>query len=263
MGSELWIYGDGALATLPAARLFAFCRHETGYVATEDGEILHWVIVPTTNVYSPALSFLSENSLALHQEGLAGAEPATQIWEFPPNGEPPSTERHLGAARDRWPLDTWRVPVLDDTFAARVYSSARHRWMDTDLPWLPQDTSGAQLPVYRRFLTMSSSQDMFAVVADGVGLEVHSPHLPSARTLLEQPLLHSRPHDVRRIRELRPKIGDPAVRDALDLLTACLSERFGGDIALGHTTPAPTAGPTDLAVSTDHQQLDITHQGDA
>ncbi|MGP4012347.1 hypothetical protein [Streptomyces sp. 4N124] len=67
------------------------------------------------------------------------------------------------------------------------------------------------------------------------GLEVHSPHLPSARALLEQPLLHTGPHDVRRIRELRPKFGDPVVREALDLLARALEDRFGGDIALGRT----------------------------
>lgn len=76
---------------------------------------------------------------------------------------------------------------------------------------------------------------------------MHSPHLPSARTLLEQPLLRSTRQDLRRAADLRSRIDDPAVRDALDLLGTCLADRFGQDIALG--TGSGTAGSaTDIAL---------------
>lgn len=81
-------------------------------------------------------------------------------------------------------------------------------------------------------------------------LEVHSRFLPTARALLERPLLHSGPQDIQRARELRSKIGDPAVRDALALLESCLAARFGGDIALGAPGPIPAGGPTDIALGT-------------
>jgi hypothetical protein len=53
-----------------------------------------------------------------------------------------------------------------------------------------------------------------------------------------------------RARELRAGIGDPAVRDALDPLSTCLAERFGGDIALG-TGPVAAGGPHDIALGED------------
>jgi hypothetical protein len=84
--------------------------------------------------------------------------------------------------------------------------------------------------------------------------EVHSPHLPCARELLERPMLHSGPQDLERVRAVRAKVGDPAVRDALDLLATCLAERFGGDIALADGTGAvPTAGATDIALGEDRK----------
>jgi hypothetical protein len=100
---------------------------------------------------------------------------------------------------------------------------------------------------------MYSGGDMVAVAKQSVRrLTVHSPHLPSARELLERPLLHSTPHDLQRVRELHTRIGDPAVRDALDLLAACLTDRFGGDIALGTTTAVPPGGPHDIALGKPH-----------
>jgi hypothetical protein len=87
--------------------------------------------------------------------------------------------------------------------------------------------------------------------APNVRLEVHSPHLPGARHLLEQPLAHSDPQRLRRIREVWSTIGDPEVRGALDVLHGCLEERFGGDIALGSTGSVAMGGPADIALGED------------
>jgi hypothetical protein len=78
-------------------------------------------------------------------------------------------------------------------------------------------------------------------------LTVHSPHLPAARELLERPLLHHTPRDLKRARELLSLIGEPEVRDALEALAACLEVRFGGDIALGHG-PVFADGPQDIVL---------------
>lgn len=261
-----------ALATLPAARLIAFCNLDKVYVATEDGDILHTMtmIGGRRNArFLPTLSFLSRNSLARHLRDGTYHNQFTEIWDFPPNGTPRRTEEQLGAIRKRWPLEKWGVPVLDAAFAARVYST-EGRWIDTNPPWLHRSASDAGGTVLRKLAALTPGQDMFVVARNGggQGFEVHSPHLPSARALLEQPLLHSGPHDVRRILELRPKIGDPAVRDALDLLAACLTDRFGGDIGLSSTGPVAAGGPTDIALGrsrhgNEDQQPDSTHQGDA
>ncbi|MDQ1042477.1 hypothetical protein [Streptomyces sp. V4I2] len=55
------------------------------------------------------------------------------------------------------------------------------------------------------------------------------------------------------MRELRTKIGDPAVRKALGLLTHALTDRFGTDLSLG-SNAAVTAGPHDLALDPDRTE---------
>jgi hypothetical protein len=78
-------------------------------------------------------------------------------------------------------------------------------------------------------------------------LEVHSPFLPSVPGALEPPLLHATRQQWHHVRELRRRIGDPDVREILELLDGCLAHRFEGDIALGADF-LPAAGPTDIAL---------------
>ncbi|MFG2027753.1 hypothetical protein [Streptomyces sp. NPDC048825] len=233
------------LTTLPAEGLVALCSHDTAYIAREDGHVLHRVeLVNRTDFFAPVLSFLSPTSLVRHHKASTPDRHLTEIWEFPePHGPPRRTARHEGAILDRWPVDTWRGYALDDAFAAHVHTP-NGRWPADDRHW------ARQVPekVLRRLLLATSpGQDIHVVFCNDFGFEVHIPDLPSARELLEQPLLHCGPQDVRRARELRTKIGDPAVRDALDLLAACLEERFGGDIALG-SGPLVAGGATDIAL---------------
>lgn len=247
---------SGGLTTLPADRLLAFCSGNQVFVANEDGDLLHVMPIPWESPrFGPALSFLSPNSLAVHHRTSSPDEQPTRIWEFPPHGAPRLTGHHRGPIRKRWPLEEWRGQVLDDAFAARVHS-AEGRWIDPDVPWLqrrPEDHVGRTL---RRLLAVSPGQDMFVTCLDGSpgGFEVHSPHLPSARELLERPLPHATPADVRRIRDLRNRIGAADVQQALDLLSACLTDRFGSDIALGATGSGPSGGPHDIALGEDGRQ---------
>ncbi|MEV0218348.1 hypothetical protein [Streptomyces sp. NPDC050704] len=281
------IYGGGdlrfdmarcALATLPGSRLVAFVGLGAGcLVMDEDGQVLHSMPLSDeagrASEFFPALSFLSPDRLALHwydsgfgQDGRLGKADDvvgqfTEVWEFSNGRAPRRTSVHEGAIRNRWPFDTWRGMVLDDSFAARMAGSDRGRTSqgpDPDFPWLPRAFSPNQWSFHgQKLLAMSAGGDMFAVAQQSVPrVEVHSPHLPGARELLEQPLLHSTPQDMWRLRELRPLIGDRAVRDALDLLADCLTERFGADIALGADGRVPSGGPHDIALgpSTDKPQ---------
>ncbi|MDO0937200.1 hypothetical protein QQY66_37820 [Streptomyces sp. DG2A-72] len=250
-----------ALATLPGARLLAFVSRGQVYMASEDGDILAKTTAYETSDgtarHHPALSFLAPDVLVLHCLASPPENEVTEIWEFPPDGAPSLVERRLGKLRDGWPLSRWRVPVLDDAFAARAYNPG----VTDDLPWLPPRSLW---PAYRQLLTLSPGQDMFVTIAasGSKSFEVHSPHLPAARALLERPLLHCRPEHLLEARDLCTRIGDPAVRDALGLLAHCLTDRFDGDIAPGTADAVPSAGPHDIALTRDSASHSGQPQGD-
>ncbi|MFI0404785.1 hypothetical protein [Actinomadura sp. 3N508] len=248
------------LTTLPAARLIAFSdlRNEI-YVTTEDAADAADVRKIPADHYADgdwsisALSFLDPNTLAVHghaRDGLTIIQ-HTEIWEIPPDGgDPHRTDAHDGPVRDRWPFEGWEGTSMDPFFAHQLLTAnllAPHfGGVHPGTPWL--QAKGQER--FRRFLAMPLAGDMLVTSAGDMkheALEIHSRHLPAARALLERPFLHCTPQDLQRAHELRSKIGDPAVRDALDLLGHCLGHRFGGDIALG--TGTIPAGPTDIALS--------------
>ncbi|WP_328369285.1 hypothetical protein OG800_43405 [Streptomyces sp. NBC_00445] len=238
------------LTTLPEDRLVAVYRTERITVVNEDGTVLHETRRngPGSG-FSPALSFLSPDSLVLHINKHFPPKGLTEIWKFTSTGASRRADWHTGAIPDRWPYEEWQGKQLDDSFVTRIYNNADAHRVDPLAPWIQHSTEVAS-PVVR-LLGRSPGGDMYFTEALASGpqrLEVHSPYLPDARALLERPLLHSTPADLRRVLELRPKISDLAVREALDLLAAALSERFGGDIALGSTTAVPRGGPTDIAL---------------
>ncbi|NUP30238.1 MAG: hypothetical protein HOU01_00770 [Streptomycetaceae bacterium] len=264
------------LATLPAFRRIACYDRGKVHVVREDGEVLHTIVARgearsggVPRVVHPALSFLSPDAVALYlyDPGFGHGKRSGQhtgIWEFPPGGTARHAASHQGSIRDRWPLEEWRGRPLDDTFAARLLTSVpdsradngQFGPMDDDVPWLhgldkpgsggPGTTSAAA----RYALAVAPGGDTL-VTATGHPLrmrfEVHSPHLPTARELLERPLAHGGPRDLQRVRELLATIGDPAVRAALELLEFCLAERLGLDIALGDTSGV-TPASTDIAL---------------
>ncbi|GAA5216039.1 hypothetical protein [Streptomyces thinghirensis] len=251
-----------ALTTLPEDRLVAVFHMDTICVVNENGTVLHKTEERAGGPggYSPALSFLSAHSLVLHKRANTVFQEITEVWEFPSQGAPRRTARHAGAITARWPYEKWRGRRLDDLFVQRVYNTADVHAVDPSAPWIQYQRDSAGPPI-RRLLAASPGGDLYfteALAAGPLRLEIHSPHLPDARALLEKPLLHSTPQDLRHLHELRPKIGDPAVRDALDLLGAALSERFGGDIALGDQAAAPVGTATDIALGRvpDKQQGD-------
>ncbi|WP_210571267.1 hypothetical protein [Streptomyces sp. GESEQ-4] len=242
------------LTTFPEDRLVAVYRNQRISVVNEDGTVRCETRrnAGSTSGFSPALSFLSPNSLALHINGTYPPQALTEIWKFPSKGAPRRTAKHTGAIPDRWPYEEWQGKRLDDSFVIRIYNDAEAIWVDPLAPWIQRGSEVSSRLV--SLLGRSPGGDMYFTEAVAPGpqrLEIHSPHLPDARALLERPLLHSTPADLRRVLELRPKIGDLAVREALDLLAAALSERFGGDIALGSTTAVPRGGPTDIALGRD------------
>ncbi|MGC9541319.1 hypothetical protein [Streptomyces sp. UG1] len=239
------------LTTFPEDRLVAVYRMQQISVVNEDGTVLHETKkdAGTMSGFSPALSFLSPDSLVLHMNASFPPRGLTEIWKFPSKGAAHRTARHTGAIPDRWPYEEWQGKRLDDSFVARIYNNADAHRVDPLAPWIQRRSDVS--PPLLRLLGRSPGADMYFTEALASGpqrLEVHSPHLPDARALLERPLLHSTPADLRHALELRPKIGDLAVREALDLLVAVLSERFGGDIALGSTTAIRGGGPTDIAL---------------
>ncbi|MFI0479469.1 hypothetical protein [Actinomadura sp. 9N215] len=244
-----------AVATLPEARLVALFTKGAIFVVDEDGNVRHEAMQPEADPefwHNPALTFLSPNSLALNELARLGTGQYTEIWQLPPHGPPRRTVRHVGAIRDLRPLEQWRGLPLDEAFAARVGASDGTN-LDSDLLGTqdPSDPAGGSPP--RRVVLASPGCDIVLTTVGRGVCEVHSPHLPAVRDLLERPLLRSGPNDLQQARSLREKIGDPAVREALDLLAAHLADRFGGDIALGAGPAAATPGTTDIALNADRQ----------
>ncbi|WP_328371286.1 hypothetical protein OG800_47560 [Streptomyces sp. NBC_00445] len=244
----------GGLTTLPTARLVAFCTREHAFVADEDGDLLRAMTMPRESVrFDPALSFFSPDSLAVHHKAARPEHPVTHVWEFRPDGTLRDTARHWGPIRNGFLPHGWRSSlVLDDAFAERIHA-VDGSWVDNGAHWLQLDAKTASGRARRALIALSPGQDMYVTeVSRGrQAVEVHSPHLSSARELLERPLLHATPSDLHLIRELRSKIGAPDVRAALGLLSACLTDRFGGDIALGATGSSPFGGPHDIALGED------------
>lgn len=260
-GAGLLLTGPAtALATLPDARLIALFTVHGIHVLDEDGAVVNERVRPVTighdGRFKPALSFLSPESLAVHQYTNTDLGQCTERWKLTPSGGLRRTAHHdSGSVRERWSLQNWQRLRLDDAFAARITASDG-KSLDADFPWLSGGPADLQtipkFPTHRSLLTVAPYGDMFVTYIDGASLgpvvEVHSPHLPTARELLERPLVKCSPLDLRNVRELRKEIGDPAVRDALDLLAARLAERFGDEIALGGTNPVPDGGPHDIAL---------------
>jgi hypothetical protein len=72
-----------------------------------------------------------------------------------------------------------------------------------------------------------------------------------ARTVrfADRPLASLTPADLLRVRKLLRGLGPSSLaRPLLELLQACLEDRFGGDIALGGTDPLP-AGADDIGLA--------------
>ncbi|WP_049580948.1 hypothetical protein, partial [Streptomyces sp. SBT349] len=255
--------GQCVLATLPEAGLVAVLGTDVCVVTDERGTVLHRITTavpdsPSPASYDrplPALSFLGPETLALQWTSFlrrnGTSELTTETWSLPPGGTPRMTARHPGPARTRWSLEEWRRAPLDPAFAASVFSTTQLEtdpagghplpWFDGEFPTDPGDSFRGQ------FLAMAPGGDTIAT-GQGRSLTVRSRHLPTARGLLERPLLHVRPQDLAAVREVRPEIGDADVRGALGLLAACLEHRLGGDIAL--TTGAGPVSSTHLTLPT-------------
>ncbi|WP_210590400.1 hypothetical protein [Streptomyces sp. GESEQ-35] len=266
-GRGIELHDSGfVLTTLPGAGLVAlYCAGEM-LVLDEEGTVLHEIPDLGPDDYRegchPALSFLSPTSLALHRcrPGAMGSpdRQRTEIWELPPGGTPRRTDLHEEGIQKQWPRGLWREVALDDCFAVRTFHSDPSGGMFPEVgkdlaPWRYEqvDPDITDLDAARSAITVSPWGDMVVTARTGRfehGLRVHSPRLPEARELLERPLLHHAPRDLQRVRDVLPLIGDPAVRDALDALAACLGDRFGGDIALGHG-PVSQGGPQDITIS--------------
>uniref|UniRef100_UPI0018FE9609 hypothetical protein n=1 Tax=Streptomyces sp. SBT349 TaxID=1580539 RepID=UPI0018FE9609 len=233
------------VVTLPAARLLAFVDADHLYVLDEDGELLHDIatpsLPPSERWRGEAVTFLSPRSLALCQFHGPGGQ-HVQIWDLPPDGPARLAEEHTGAVRERWPLEAWRGLPIDPVFVQRVHHSDGYGL----------DAGPVGLTGRHRLITTDGWGDIFVAESPEWRLEVHSPHLPAVRELLERPMLHHSPGDLARVVEARARVGAPDVREALDLLALCLVDRFGGDIALGDGAgPVPPAGPNDIGLSVD------------
>jgi hypothetical protein len=278
-GSRLYTFSDAscALTTLPDAGLVAFvCLHQLHVVSDTGNTVIDSASLRQyhagNTAFRPALTFLSPQTLALHEfvgRGFDTPLHHTELWELPSQGTLHRTAEHDGPVLDRWPLRTWRGTQLDDRFVARVLCSdgmaAYSGRPDADLPWFEGSTAGVgAVTVRRELLAWGRRGDVIATYSGAVSgpghCDVHSPHLPSAHGLLARPLLHGTPKDLQAVRRLHTRIHDPAVRDALDLLAACLAERFGGDIALGGATGS-AGGPHDIALAEPHDAPTGTRPG--
>ncbi|WP_155058059.1 hypothetical protein [Streptomyces blattellae] len=216
-----------ALATLPSARLIAFSLGAGVHVVDEDGTALHQVpgrrkAARGEAMARPGLFLHTPNTLSVRY----GTRKQIRTWELSPEGARRVPD--VTAGPFRWssgpdtPFGAKPRHATDSGYDVR-YVVERSPWGDTRV----HARTRGQL----------------------VHIELESPHLPLARELLRRPLAHGDPQQLRKVQELLPRIGDPAVRDALDVLQRCLEDRFGSDIALGPGGPAPTGGPTDIALA--------------
>lgn len=238
------------LATLPAHGLVAVFSQITErlLILDEDGEVLDeqppWAYLGGR--FSPALTFLSPGSLAVHEYANASWPTARQHVHrcsfTGRDGAPAAGAPQVTPNRTRWLPEEWNSRWLDDEFARRImaHPDGRGRLRD-GLSWLQ---SKDERDRWRWFLTADAGKDVFVTTEHGK-LEIHSPLLPAARALLEQPMVRCTLKDLQRARELHAGIGGPDVLAALDLLAHCLVERFGGDIELGS---AGRGDPTDIAL---------------
>ncbi|MDO0931124.1 hypothetical protein QQY66_05300 [Streptomyces sp. DG2A-72] len=237
------------IATLPESRLIAISTYGWILMVDEQGTVLHH-----EHGGAIAMSFLGPDALAFitmpEDDEPLKVQLLSASHGMPRDAGHPSYQGAFdriqtlatgsrGDAAFRKAFEGRREHPLDAHFASVLYSLGH-----------PQDLPPVAVSAYGDMIVTSAQAPGKPESSAPGGLEVHSPHLPSARELLEQPLLHTGPHDVRRIRELRPKIGDPAVREALDLLARALEDRFGADIALG-TGPVSPGGPHDIALGAD------------
>lgn len=245
------------LATLPEHGLLAFTLADQGHVLVldEDGTVLH---DEQRAVY--VSTFLAPDRLAVIPEVAYPQEERYEIWALAESGP---ARREKGSPRGWAALDELRGCALDAEFARWIVGPGFKALRDSAAPESLRNEEGILLavsPYGDMFVTSRCEKPLPLSRYEGDRrarcwgrLEVHTPYLPAAREALEQPLLHATPRHWHHIRQLRTKIGDPAVREALGLLDHALTDRFGADIALG-SGPAATAGPHDLALGPDRTE---------
>ncbi|MFI0485635.1 hypothetical protein [Actinomadura sp. 9N215] len=236
------------ITTSPNHGLIAISGEYRILVLDEQGTILHEKPVSPAAPSGYAkkapgirwMSFLDPDSLAVLDDDGDWA-----VWRFSTS----STIRPKPEAAKGWRgIEALRGTPLDERFARALGDDDHHLF-------LTPDPSAPKPPGERRLHAVSPYADTIAVSTPNnffprSDLEVHSPHLPVARELLETPLLHTTPLHWERARKLRPRIGDPEVREALTLFESCLRHRFANEIALG-TSPISPGTPDDISITWD------------
>lgn len=254
------------ITTLPEAQLIAAVFRDHILVMDEHGTLLHDVRGKVS-----LATFLTPDSLAVippHTHGrchiwILSSFDSAELQSVPGAGWVAFQGWAVFAGLRRFPLDpdfaeeaTSRLtePELLDRLPELLVAPGGPGWLKDEDP-------------NRRFVAVSPYGDTIVIsmhepplpqprydVWTWGRLEVHSPYLSSAREALERPLLHATPQDRHRVRELRSRIGDPGVREALGLLDACLEVRFGGDIALGTGPVSAGGGPHDITLGADRAE---------
>ncbi|MCX4706510.1 hypothetical protein [Streptomyces sp. NBC_01373] len=244
------------LATLPEHGLLAVTVADHVLVLDESGTVLH-----DEHQAGYMSAFLAPDRLAIIPDVPHPQEQRYEILTLAGSGR---ARREKGSPRSWAALDELRGIALDDEFAHWIVGPTYEALRDEAAPESLRNGDR------RMLLAISPYGDMFVTsrlegplpLSRYEGdrrarcwgtLELHSPCLPTAREALEQPLLRATPRQWHHVRELRTKVGDPAVRRALALLEHTLADRFGADIALGDG-PAVAAGPHDLALDPDRTE---------
>jgi hypothetical protein len=233
------------VVTLPDARLIAVSTSDRVLVLDEQGTVL--VEERLGHAAPPRMTFLTPDSLAVGTD-----DRCWEVWTLSASGGVRrSAEKRSGRAGFEASL---RGFPLDAEFATWLGRDDRHLYFGDDLPDSPRLDKGRS----RWVITVSTYADMIVTVdgwhdRDTGWFQVRSPYLPSVREVLKPPLLQATPRQWQRVRELRARIGDPEVREALALSEACLAYRFEAEIELG-SGPVPAAGPADIALGEDRAE---------
>jgi hypothetical protein len=226
-----------AVAADPASGRVAVADRFRGLLAVLDDDLRPAQVLAIggtgTRQGASALLFAGPDRLVTQHQG------AVRLWRW---DERTATEAARPQPQDCRSLAA--LPATGHLLAVAAYGTEVICWDAASLVAVeaPVDVS---VPYAAHGVWSSAGGEYVAVgVAESVQLRGVRPG-PAAELLL-RPVGRMVPADLPRVAAAAREAGDPAVRQALELLRACLEHRFGAEVEIGR--PAPGAAAEDVAL---------------